>query len=222
MNSALLEKLLYLIIGGVSGSLVTGFIMKSKYENSKDEEIEEIRQAMLEGIGKDERKNDEHDDDADDDAVEDIETLKKISSNKVNQVKQAREKPDMKNILEKNGYREEPDFDDEDDDDEFEEEELDDSELPFSEETDIAIITEEEFGEYRDYEKQYLFYLRDKTLVDDQGNMIDDVDEYVGFDSIHQFNEYDDNHVYVRNYRLKTDFDIYRDTEHTYKNFKER
>ena len=222
MNSALLEKLLYLIIGGVSGSLVTGFIMKSKYENSKDEEIEEIRQAMLEGIGKDERKNDEHDDDADDDAVEDIETLKKISSNKVNQVKQAREKPDMKNILEKNGYREEPDFDDEDDEDEFEEEELDDSELPFSEETDIAIITEEEFGEYRDYEKQYLFYLRDKTLVDDQGNMIDDIDEYVGFDSIHQFNEYDDNHVYVRNYRLKTDFDIYRDTEHTYKNFKER
>ena len=222
MNNTILEKLLYLIIGGVSGSLVTGFIMKSKYENSKDEEIEEIRQAMLEGIGKDERKNDKHDDDADDDAVEDIETLKKISSNKVNQVKQAREKPDMKNILEKNGYREEPDFDDEDDEDEFEEEELDDSELPFSEETDITIITEEEFGDYRDYEKQYLFYLRDKTLVDDQGNMIDDVDEYVGFDSIHQFNEYDDNHVYVRNYRLKTDFDIYRDMEHTYKNFKER
>lgn len=222
MNSVLLEKLLYLIIGGVSGSLVTGFIMKSKYENSKDEDIEEIRQAMLEGIRKDERKNGKHDDDADDDAVEDIETLKKISSNKVNQVKQAREKPDMKNILEKNGYREEPDFDDEDDEDEFEEEELDDSEPPFSEETDITIITEEEFGEYRDYEKQYLFYLRDKTLVDDQGNMIDDVDEYVGFDSIHQFNEYDDNHVYVRNYRLKTDFDIYRDTEHTYKNFKER
>ena len=179
-----------------------------------------MRKSIIEGYGKDEIKNDEHDDDADEDSDEDIEKLKEISSNKVSQVKRAREKPDMDHIIEKNGYREEPEFDDEDEDD-YEEEELDDSESPFLDETDIDIITPEEFGEYRDYEKQYLFFLRDNTLVDDQGNMIEEIDDMVGFDSLHQFGQYDDNHVFVRNYRMKIDFDIFRDTEHTYKNFRE-
>ena len=231
--NVIFEKLMYLIVGGAAGSLITSFIMKSKhdkvvdlledeldkYENRFDEEVEKARKAFIEGYGANETENDKNDDDTDNDDVEDLEKLKKISSNKVNQVKQAREKPDMERIIEKNGYHNEPEFDDED---EFEEEELDDSESPFLDEDDIVIITPEEFGEYSDYEKQDLYYLRDGILVDDQGNMIEDIDDMVGFDSLHQFGQYDDNHVFVRNYHQKTDFDIFRDTEHTYRNFRER
>lgn len=230
MNSVIFEKLMYLVVGGAAGSLITGFVMKSKndekidlledeldkYENHWDEEMAKTRAAIMEGWGTDEKNDNKSDEDTD----EDVEKLEKISNNIVNKVKKAKEKPDMKNIIEKNGYRDEPEFDDEEEDDEFDKEDLDDEDdSPFLEE-DTDIITAEEFGEYRDYEKEYLFYLRDKTLVDEQGIIIDEVTDIVG-DALNQFNEYDDNHVYVRNYRLKTDFDIFRDTEHTSKNFRE-
>ena len=234
MNSVILEKLMYLMVGGAAGSLITGFVMKSKndekinlledeldkYESHFDEEIAKTRAAIIEEWRSDETNNKRYDNKSDEDTDEDVEKLEKISSNIVNQVKKAKEKPDMKNIIEKNGYRNEPEFNDEEEDDEFDEENLDDEDdSPFLEE-DTDIITAEEFGEYRDYEKEFLFYLRDKTLVDEQGIIIDEVTDIVG-DALNQFNEYDDNHVYVRNYRLKSDFDIFRDTEHTSKNFRE-
>ena len=232
MNNLIFEKLIYFVVGGAAGSLVTAFFMKrkhdeqmevleeelDKYENHMDEEVKKMRKAILEGCKKDERDSDKYDDQADNDPDEDTEKLKKISNNIANRVKKAKEKPDMKNIIEKNGYRDE--LEDDEFDDEEEEDDTDDTdESPFIDE--IEIIAPEEFGEYRDYDKEHLFYLRDRNLVDDQGNIIEDVDSVVGYDSLSQFGEYDDNHVYVRNHQTKTDFDIFRDTKHTFKNFKD-
>ena len=237
MNNILIEKLVYMLIGGAAGSIITGWIMKKKndeladqleeardkYDNRMDEEVEKMYESIREEYGKNERNVEKHNGNADDDSDEDAEKLEKISSDIANRVKQAKEKPDMENLIKKNGYRNEPEPEDDDDEDE-EEEDLDDTESPFLDEDDIIIIAPEEFGEYHDYDREYLFYLRDKVLVDDQGNAIEDIDDLVGYDSLTQFGAYEDNndHVYVRNLRLKTDYDIFRDTEHTFKNFKER
>lgn len=178
------------------------------------ENTEKMFKETIEGYDKNETNNNESDNGIDEDHDEDTEKLKEISNNIVNRAKQAREKTDMRSLIEKNGYRNEEESDDE-------EEDLDDTEYPFSdeEEDDLMIISPSEYGEYRDYEKEELFFLRDKVLVDDMGNPIDDVDDLIGYASLSKFGEYDDDHVYVRNFRLKTDFDIFRDMDHTSKNF---
>jgi len=80
------------------------------------------------------------------------------------------------------------------------------------------IISPSEFGEC-DYETVSLKYHSDRILADLRGNIIEDVDETVGSDSLTHFGEYEDDSVFVRNDELKTDYEIlldpsgYSDTE---------
>lgn len=70
------------------------------------------------------------------------------------------------------------------------------------------VISPEEFGEFSDYETISLTYYEDKILADDQDNVIDDIDNIVGNDSLTHFGEYEDDLVYVRNDRLRCDYEI--------------
>lgn len=219
----LLEKLVLLLAGGAAGSLLTGFILKpkyeerienledevEKYENQMDEIAEETRQAVLEGFELDEKENRKSVDEVDDDTDEDDEKLRKISRTIVKKANQAKSKPDPRKIIEDNGY----DVRDEEDDDYPDENEvIDEDEPPFDDDyDDIQIITGEEYGEYSDYDKEEFYFTRDKVLIDDQKNQIEDVDGIVGYDSLNQFGVYDDNAVYVRNHRLKTDISIFKE-----------
>lgn len=74
------------------------------------------------------------------------------------------------------------------------------------------VITPDEFDEHEDYEVETLTLYADGVLTDWYDEPIDDVDEYVGKESLTRFGEYEKDTVYVRNEAHKTDYEIQRDT----------
>ena len=79
--------------------------------------------------------------------------------------------------------------------------------------TDIEpyIISPEEFGEYDDYNRISLTYYADGILADDCDELVDHIEETVGIDFFSHFGEYEDDSVFVRNDRTKTDYEILLD-----------
>lgn len=73
------------------------------------------------------------------------------------------------------------------------------------------IIKPEEFGEFSDYERISLTYYADGMLADEDDELIEDVESIVGFDSLSHFGEYEEDSVFVRNDRLKCDYEILLD-----------
>ena len=110
-------------------------------------------------------------------------------------------KPDLKDYISK--LKEEGYFDYGNVDNNEEEEETD-TERPY-------VITPEEFGENDGYERVSLTYYADGYLTDELDNVIEDVDDVVGEDSLGHFGEYEDDSVFVRNDRTKTDYEILLD-----------
>lgn len=78
------------------------------------------------------------------------------------------------------------------------------------------VIRPDEFGEIDEYETLSLCYYADKVLTDFDDNIIDDVEETVGVDSLTRFGEYEDDSVFVRNDERKIDYEILLD-ERNYK-----
>lgn len=72
------------------------------------------------------------------------------------------------------------------------------------------VITPEEFGAYDGYDTVELIYYADETLADDFGKIYD-VDETIGIESLDSIGEFEEDCVHVRNYELKTDFEIFVD-----------
>lgn len=73
------------------------------------------------------------------------------------------------------------------------------------------VISPEEFGEFEEYEKISLTYYADEVLADENDEEVDDVDEIVGEESLNHFGDYEDDSVFVRNDRLKCDYEILLD-----------
>jgi hypothetical protein len=73
------------------------------------------------------------------------------------------------------------------------------------------IISPDEFGEYDDYVTVSLTYYDDGVLADDIDELVEDVDEVVGMDFFSHFGEYEDDSVFVRNDRLRCDYEILLD-----------
>lgn len=70
------------------------------------------------------------------------------------------------------------------------------------------VIRPEEFGEDDVYTQISLIFYADGVLADDNDDAISDIDDIVGEDSLTHFGEYEDDSVYVRNERLKADYEI--------------
>jgi hypothetical protein len=73
------------------------------------------------------------------------------------------------------------------------------------------VIQPSDFGEFDDYEKISLTYTADGVLLDDMNEIVDDIEETVGEDSLEHFGEYEDDSVYVRNDAKKCDCEILLD-----------
>jgi hypothetical protein len=73
------------------------------------------------------------------------------------------------------------------------------------------VIPPEQYGERDGYDVESLNYYADGVLTDDWDNVIEDVEGVVGKESLEHFGEYEDDSVFVRNERLKTDYEILRD-----------
>ena len=73
------------------------------------------------------------------------------------------------------------------------------------------VISPEEFGEFEDYERISLSYYADQVLADEDDEKVDDVDNVVGLESLTHFGEFEDDSVFVRNDKLKCDYEILLD-----------
>lgn len=116
-------------------------------------------------------------------------------------------------IIETNKYRGTI-YDDEDDDDEYIIEEVEEEEVR---RRNVAskpyVISPGEFGDHPDYDIITLKFYADKVLTDEVDEIMDDPDSCVGWTSLTHFGEYEDDTVYVRNDRLKADYEILREPE---------
>ena len=181
------------LAGAGIGSLVTWKMLKDEYERRTQEEIDSVKEVFTRRHAEVEK--------------EEID----ISEAKA-KAEAAREKPSISEYtakLQEQGYVNYSDMSKEDKDtvaveknDEKEEEEQVDR--PY-------VIPPEEFGEIHGYEAISLTYYADGVLTDDDNEPVEDVDDVVGSDFADHFGEYEDDSVFIRNDRLKADYEILKD-----------
>lgn len=73
------------------------------------------------------------------------------------------------------------------------------------------VIPSEEFGEADGYDTISLTYYIDGYLADDDDEIVEDIDDVIGLESLNHFGDYEDDSVFVRNDRLMTDYEILLD-----------
>ena len=167
------------VIGAAMGACLSWHILKKKYEQIAQEEIDSVKSTY----GKREI------------SISDEKEESKSSA--------SAEKPDIAEyaaLLHKEGYsRNYTDFATK-----HEEKKEDEVDKPY-------VISPEEFGEFDEYEKISLIYYADGILADEDNELVDDADDIVGEDFFNHFGEYEEDTVFVRNDRLKCDYEIMRD-----------
>lgn len=73
-------------------------------------------------------------------------------------------------------------------------------------------ISPYDFGEIEEYKQVELtYYEGDDTLEDEEYNIITNREDLIGPTALYTFGEYEDDAVFVRNDRLRTDFQILKD-----------
>lgn len=170
------------IIGAASGATVAWYLLKDKYETFAQEEIDSVKEVFA-------RREQEMKD----------ETVKR---NVAEGIKDSdRTKPDLKEYaeqLKKNGYTRYSDL-------------SADDEGVSDKQTKPYVIPPEQFGDDENYDQISLTYYADGVLADENDEVIDDVEETVGIESLNHFGEYEDDSVFVRNDTRKCDYEILLD-----------
>ena len=191
MNNKLFNVLVF-AAGAAIGSVVTWKIVKTKYEQLAQEEIDSVKEVYS-------RRR--------------TEVQKEEIKTNQEQTVHTNEKPNIieyARMLEQLHYAQEhPDIPFKD---------IVDGQLERKEETAMNamydgpyVIPPDEFGEEDGYEAVSLNYYADGVLTDDWDVPIKDVEGMVGEDSLKHFGEYEDDSVFVRNDKLKIDFEILAD-----------
>ena len=83
--------------------------------------------------------------------------------------------------------------------------------MPTSESREPYVIEPIEFGELDDYKTFELTYYEDGILEDEDYDIVKNPEEILGPDALGSFGEYEDDSVFVRNERLRADFQILKD-----------
>lgn len=174
------------VLGVATGALVANKYLKTKYEKIADEEIASVKAVYWTKTNPEAAAYAKKD-------VEYTEDIYKQHQQAAKSVaEQAKEKPDIVKYAEKlhkEGYTNysTPDLGE-----------------PY-------VISPEDFGEFDDYEKISLIYWADRVLTDDNNEVVEDLEGSVGIDSLTTFGEYEDDSVFVRNSRLRCDYEILLD-----------
>lgn len=202
MNSTLKGVLIF-VLGAAAGSLATWKLIEKKYKDIAQEEIDSVKDTFSK-MKKNEYPDkledypdfEEFDDSDDsDDVEEEPKPEQKIDRNN---------KPDIveyAKILSETGYT---NYAERQDKKEKKGVEPVEDERPY-------VISPDEFGEKDGYENVTLTYYADGVLTDYFDNVISNIDEVVGLDSLDHFGEYEDDAVFVRNEKMETDYEILRD-----------
>ena len=199
MNSTLKGVLIF-VLGAAAGSLATWKLIEKKYKDIAQEEIDSVKDTFSkmkknEYPDKLEDYPDFEEFDDSDDVEEEPKPEQKIDRNN---------KPDIveyAKILSETGYT---NYAERQDKKEKKGVEPVEDERPY-------VISPDEFGEKDGYENVTLTYYADGVLTDYFDNVISNVDEVVGLDSLDHFGEYEDDAVFVRNEKMETDYEILRD-----------
>lgn len=195
------------VLGAAAGSAATWCFVKKKYEQIAQEEIESVKQrftyeklgeALSKGF-KDGLKNC-----SDPDVSEEA---KKLAEQDAETIKD--EPPltvaEYARMLAKEGYTNYSNAED-----------IPEEQSPLEELRDVNpdpqdkpyVIPPESFGEFDDYGNISLTYYADEVLCDENDEPLEDIEGAVGADFFDHFGEYEDDSVFVRNDRLKCDYEI--------------
>lgn len=177
-----LSKVALFAAGALVGSAVTWKYLSSKYEKIIEDEVADVKRVFFEKMGKDTLVDIHNDGDSDEEEPEEGQTKPAIH--------------EYRAMVDKNEYRSEYDPAEDDDDPE-------DRKGPY-------VITPDEFG-WLSYDTVSLTYYADGVLTDENDDVVEDVDELIGSDSLTHFGEYEDDSVFVRNDELKCDYEILLD-----------
>ena len=185
MNNKLICTIAF-SFGAAIGSISTWFLLKTKYEKIAQEEIDSVKEMFLEREHKSEANVVVRGKMSKEEAMKFIDEL--------DDAMDSESKDKLKNEYNKiaSGYSNYIDY----------KKEIE-NRRPY-------VISPEEFGDC-DYETVSLTYYADKVLTDDMDEPIEDVENTVGSDSLNHFGEYEDDSVFVRNDRLKIDYEILLD-----------
>ena len=86
------------------------------------------------------------------------------------------------------------------------------SEAPLEESTDEQhyAVSPEDFGEYPDYEQITFYHTADGRLVNESDELVDpeEVEDMIGMNYADHFGEFEDDSVFIRNDKYRTDFEI--------------
>ena len=177
-------------VGAVAGSAATWMILKSKYEQRIQEEIESVKEAFIEMNCSDEQSEEGSEDEEEE------------ASEEYHQV----------------NWDELEDLDEDESDDELKEyadlTNMYSSEKGGAEKVetqDPYVIEPMEFGEAYGYKTVSYTYYADGILEDNKHKIVTNIDELIGKGSLDTFGDYEEDSVFVRNPRLRTDFEILKD-----------
>lgn len=191
--------------GAAIGSVATWMLVKNKYEQIAQEEIEEAREVYMNAIRKTEEVDDEHEESA-----------------PVNEAPKVAELKSYNDVVKESGYINYGNITEA----EVEEMVKEKTKEIVEECNDILKKTEDkvnnkpyvihpdEFGD--EYNVVTLVCYNDKVVTTyDTGEVLTDeeVDKLVGLDSLTRFGEYEEDSVFVRNDSIKVDYEILRDEE---------
>lgn len=173
------------IVGAAAGAASTWFTLREYYRHIADEEIESIRELYKPSR----KKSNQHDDDKSNAPQPTQESIAdyKININKTDYAS-------MFASANPHAYDEKT-------------------------QTEILeprpyIIAPSEFGMGNDYDLITVDYFSDGTLIFDvDDSVVEDIENVIGSDCVNHFGEYEDDAVYVRNDRLKFDYEILKREE---------
>ena len=183
MSGNFLSKFVAFAFGAAVGSVITWKLVEAKYRQIADEEIESVREVYAKVYG-DSTEESEDEDEEDQEIYDGLVQDLGYSSDEDEKKETETEKETRK---ESEG-----------------EEDEDDMVRPY-------VIEEEDFDDIG-YETESLYYYDDGVLIYSiTEEVINNIDELVGEDSIKQLLESGEDYIYVRNDELGTDFEILRD-----------
>lgn len=198
MNNKVFGTILF-TAGVVIGSLVTWKVIKTKYEDIAQKEIDSVKEEYTRLMVSMKKKlndsvtykDDNNEDDRSEKDTDNIDDSIMTNYNEI--VKSYRSSDDEENTQnEKEGEEKEEDNDG-----------VSYMEAPY-------VISPDDFGSVPGYNVEPLDYFADGILADGWGVELD-IAETIGEDAINHFGDYDDDVVYVRNEQTKLEYEITRD-----------
>lgn len=205
MNRKIINVIMF-AAGAAIGSAVTWKIVKDRYEKIVQEEIKSVKEVFSDRFNSsnEETSSEESDDEmSEEDPVSDYrkicwDDLEDLDPSELEEEEYQADLAeyavvskyeDIANIYKEGG----PDN------------------MPTSEPREPYVIEPIEFGELDDYKTFELTYYEDGILEDEDYDIVKNPEEILGPDALGSFGEYEDDSVFVRNERLRADFQILKD-----------